>query len=271
MRSLSLGSKLWTERIEVRLIYQQNYATWRFVFFQNPDQGNHATKRLRWKLYTYSPTEWYTTKFVQKPEHLSQKGPGLPKKRPLKTWIAQKYTPAAVFFSPIKNRRFFVGSSFFFPLGSRFFPWVGTISWIRSKTWTMGVAAIKQQRWLGNFCFLFFFWCQKKGRTYIFEVGWFSLEGFFVSFSFGGERGRGVFFLFKRGDLFFWKKRIDEVYVDQSAWWILTLNALIATGNFGAWSYYSRYDLCWGLNPHCFPMVGINSSTSFRRGFVYLL
>lgn len=45
-----------------------------------------------------------------------------------------------------------------------------------------------------------------KKRENIFEVGWFSLEGFFVSFSFGGER-EGSFFLFKRGDLFFfWRK-----------------------------------------------------------------
>lgn len=57
-------------------------------------------------------------------------------------------------------------------LGQVFFPpWIkippmgGTLSWIRSKT-SMGVVAIKQPRWLGDFCFPFFFGVKKKGEHF---------------------------------------------------------------------------------------------------------
>ena len=112
------------------------------------------------------------------------------KKKAIENMKRTKIYTSCWFFFPYKNGCFFVGSSFFSPLDQD--PSHGWDTFMDPKQNFDGSGGYKAAEVTRRFLFSVFFLVSKK-RENIFEVGWFSLEGFFVSFSFGGERGRGLF------------------------------------------------------------------------------
>ena len=160
-------------------------------FFQNPDQGNHATKRLRWKIIHIFTNRMIHNKIRAEAWTPLTKRSRITKKKAIENMNRTKIYTSCWFFFPYKNRRFFVGSSFFSPLDQD--PSHGWDTFMDPKQNFDGSGGYKAAEVTRRFLFSVFFLCQKKGRTFLKLVDLVYIEGSFVSFSFGGREGGGLF------------------------------------------------------------------------------